>query len=224
MAYWQAVEFSWAYFDCIDRSLWMAVCDRLNHAVVPRLMSPQSAQSVSYTDFPVVGLFEGIIAHLTKKHNGNVHDKGIVEITTSSLDGGNPAHHGKNVVDYSGVGHFGTAEDGSPWICFNFRSMRIILTHYTILSDKREPRWRPVFLRSWVVEVSNDGADWTEVDRRSDCSHLKGPEKTAIFKVPSEIEGQFVRIRVLAVHDSDRLCLEMKAIEFFGTLITRVQE
>jgi hypothetical protein len=172
-------------------------------------------------DFPVGAGLNGIIAHLTQKCGGNVHDKGIVEVTVSSLEVNNMAYHGKNVVDYSSSRHFGTGTNDNPWICFDFKDSRVVLTDYTMVSDRRAPGWNPIFLRSWVVEGSRDGKEWIDVDRQMDCEALNGPDKSSIFKIQSKAEFRFVRIRALAVHrPGDLICLEMKAIEFFGTLIT----
>jgi hypothetical protein len=67
------------------------------------------------------------------------------------------------------------------------------------------------------VEVSQDGLEWKEIDRRLDCEELNGPDRSATFTIGTPVESRFVRIRALATHNSG-LALEMKKIEFFGIL------
>ena len=37
------------------------------------------------------------------------------------------------------------------------------------------------YLKSWVIEASNDGVSWTVIDRRHDTTDLNGKYRKAIF-------------------------------------------
>jgi hypothetical protein len=87
--------------------------------------------------------------YLTKKHRGNVHEKGIVAITSKSLFEGDPSNAAQNVADLKSDSEFYSEEEvPGQWICWDFGRMRICPTHYTIPCEH---------LKSWVVECSVDG-------------------------------------------------------------------
>jgi hypothetical protein len=52
-----------------------------------------------------------------------------------------------------------------------------------------------------------------------DANELKGLSKVGVFDVESPIESRFVRLRAFAIHGHGQTALELKALEFFGTLI-----
>jgi hypothetical protein len=187
----------------------------------PQMRSPPSSQRS-----PSRGrLFElnqkepldGIIAYLTTKYGNNVHDAGIVDITASSIEGNEPTeHHPKFVADFKDGPHFGTRSQENPWLCFNFKSMRIIPTHYTIVTDHNDSGWRARYTTSWVCEVSEDGHNWVVIDERRNIAELDGPDRTLTLPVSTSVSCQYMRIRSLL---AGWTCLEMKCFEIFGKLI-----
>jgi hypothetical protein len=59
----------------IDRHLWSVISPRLLESFPPQIQSPlQEAKSL-----------DDLISYLTQKHGGNVHDRGIVTITSKSV-------------------------------------------------------------------------------------------------------------------------------------------
>jgi hypothetical protein len=75
----------------------------------------------------------GIISHLTAKCCGNVHDKGAVEISASSLHYNDPSFALWNAADLGNKGScFGSRKGTGAWICSDFKELRIKPTHYTI--------------------------------------------------------------------------------------------
>ena len=75
--------------------------------------------------------FSGIIHHLTETCGGNVHDKGIVEVTASS------ASELDNLENYQ----------QNSWLKYDFKEKKIHPTKYSIRS------------RHWAIEGSNSGGD-----------------------------------------------------------------
>jgi hypothetical protein len=202
-------------FESISHSLWISVCDRLRHRGVIAVVNPRCA---SHLSFPLSTPLDGIISYLTRKHGGNVHDLGLIEVTVSSIKQNKPEHHGKQVLDFGGTRQFSTGLCENPWICFDFKAGLIFVTYYTMVTDHNSPGWTACFIRSWVVEVSLDGIEWTEVDRQTNCPRLNGAGRTAMFAVQSPRDGRFLRVRAFPVGGAKTTALELKAIEFFGVL------
>jgi hypothetical protein len=67
-------DFLWSLPDSIDRHLWESISRRLISRCREVEFPLKEAKSL-----------EGIISYLTRKHGGNVHDKGIVTITSKSV-------------------------------------------------------------------------------------------------------------------------------------------
>jgi hypothetical protein len=85
-------------------------------------------------------------------------------------------------------------------------------THYTI---KRGGDG----LKSWIVEYSLDGRNWTEVDRKSDSTDFKRNQKIGSFQFPKEFDCSFIRLTQTGKNHSNNDLLELCAFEIFGTLL-----
>jgi hypothetical protein len=163
----------------------------------------------------------GIIARLTERCHGNVHDRGIVKITSNSVYDGAPEHAAKNVADLSSGWEFASDPHAGQWICWDFRNRRVQLTHYQI---------RASVLGSWVVEGSMDGRRWTALDRQRPNAAftptvrdvISGFEQTALFAVSNRAECRFIRLfqtEPAAVgHLRWTNALVLLGVEFFGTI------
>jgi hypothetical protein len=104
-------------------------------------------------------VFEGIIWHLTQIHRGIVHDKVIVTITSRSVSPCDPDNSLRNVAEFNDRARFFSENGVFQWVCWDFHEIRVWPTHYTI---------RGYYLKSWVLEGSLDGENWTEIDARHD--------------------------------------------------------
>jgi hypothetical protein len=154
---------------------------------------------------------DGIISYLTDKYGGNVHEKGIVTITSKSLISDHRFAL-KNVADMKCDSRFFSENEPHQWICWDFREMRVRPTNYTVQS---------FWLKSWVVEGSLDGESWVEIDRQvnnQDFRTCKGG--TASFALAGGVDCRFVRLAQVgkASNHFDRDFLELVAFELFGTL------
>jgi hypothetical protein len=147
---------------------------------------------------------EGIISYLTQKYGGNVHDNGIVTITSQSVAWGDDSCAPKNVADLATYVGFASKEGRGEWICWDFREMLVRPTHYTI---------RSIDLSSWVIEGSVDGANWNSIDER--LSSWDSVRYVASFAVSNAVECRFLR---LTRAGERRLALKLRGVEFFGTL------
>jgi hypothetical protein len=92
----------------------------------------------------------GIVSYLTEKCGGNIHDRGVVEITASSVS--NP-DYARNAADLGNWNSCFTSKDKPrQWICLDFKALRIELMHCTI----QVVNWS--YLKSWTVDGSDDGS------------------------------------------------------------------
>ena len=155
----------------------------------------------------------GVIAHLTRECGGNVHEKGVVEVTASNFWFCADA---KYAVDLgTDPGFFSTNEPNS-WIRYDFKGRRVALTSYSIRTGSFQ------FPISWVLEVSNDETvdSWTVVDHRENTGLLIGQYVTRNFELtdPPYAGFRFVRLRQTGKNYKGDDYLVINSLELFGTL------
>jgi hypothetical protein len=109
-------------------------------------------------------LSEIFISYLTRKHEGNVHDRGIVTIISSEPSRDSSSHAAKNAADLTADSFSYSKSAPNQWLCYDFGDHRINLTHYLIRS-RYDSGTNYCYLKSWVIEISKDGSHWEEVDR-----------------------------------------------------------
>jgi hypothetical protein len=151
---------------------------------------------------------DGIISYLTQKHGGNVHEKGIVTITSKSVLRDDPDCALKNVADLTSDSHFDSKNEPGQWVCWDFGEMRVRPTHYTIWTGR---------LKSWVVEGSLNGRSWTEIDRQTNNQDFCD-WNTASFAVSKPAEFRFIQLTQIDRRQCGDHYLALGAVEFFGTL------
>ena len=164
---------------------------------------------------------EGVIAHLTRECGGNVHDKGIVNVTASSVYNDDSDYHPKNAVDLGTDSLYCSKNEKDTWICYDFKERCVIPTSYSVRSQGNGPG--NSHLKSWVIEVSNDGSSWTEIDRRDNNNDLNDKYATANFKiskVPSE-SFRFFRLKQTGPNHRGYDYLAISSLEIFGTLFEK---
>jgi hypothetical protein len=98
----------------------------------------------------------------------------------------------------------------------DFKDRRIIPTHYTLRSYHEESVNN---LRSWVIEVSVDGATWTEIDRKSNNEKLHSGNAIATFEVAKHEECRLIRLVNVGPNHSGDDCLHISSFEIFGSLL-----
>jgi hypothetical protein len=92
-------------------------------------------------------------------------------------------------------------------------------THYSIRSKAAGgSSWAN--LKNWVVEVSDNGNDWIEIDRQTNNSKLDGKGAIAVFQASrQDVTGRYVRLANVGRNHRRDDCLSLSAFEIFGTLI-----
>ena len=99
----------------------------------------------------------GVIQFLGDECGGNVCGKDVVYVM------GNAEAYGSvwYATDQSS-GSYISVDEPDQWLILDFKCFRVSPTGYLVQS------WN---LRSLVIEASDDGLEWTEIDRREDVSY-----------------------------------------------------
>jgi hypothetical protein len=195
--------------DLFSMRIWRAICVRLGLKVSPesrnrRLTFPKERIVPSGDE-----CLDGIIAHLTRKYSGNVHDLGIVSASSSTTDN---SHIARNATELNTKNHFHSLNEPNQWLCYDFKDRWIRLMHYSIYTGHH--------LRDWKVEGSNDNLNWSCLDERHDSTTNSG-HPIGTFSVSKENEREYRFIRLLqtgkCTQNNDYLILY--AFEVFGDLL-----
>jgi hypothetical protein len=153
---------------------------------------------------------DGIISSLTRKHGGNVHEKGIVTVTSKSTAGQKSRNAPQNCADLTHDSYsFESNNAPGQWVCWDFGDVLVGLTGYTIRA------WK---VKSWILEGSLDGETWTEIDQVTGNEDFKEDMATASFTLPKPAECRFIRLTQSDKKHNGTHVLNLQAVEFFGTL------
>lgn len=156
--------------------------------------------------------FNGIIDYLTTTFGGNVNDKCIVKVTSSSIWNGNM--YPKYAVDLHESSVFATLDDKNTWLKYDFINNKIRPTCYSIRSRGDCIYNNPT---SWIIEGSNTDKDgeWKLLDSRNDVKSLLGLNLEDTFDITTHLEPiecfRFLRIR-------SHCLLVFSALEYFGQI------
>jgi hypothetical protein len=178
---------------------------------------------------PADDSLDGIITYLTEQCGGNVHDRGVVAVTSYYPWSLRPQHAAKNVVDLKANTVFWSeyrdqSEDiphePANWICYGFKRNTIVPTHYSV-----RPNWNRCVgwnnLKSWAVEISKDGTTWTQIDHHEGSSDLNDKNATQTFAVTATAAGKHIKLVNIGRNHWEGVgddCLNISSWEIFGTL------
>jgi hypothetical protein len=154
---------------------------------------------------------DGIVRYLSGKCRGNVHAKHIITITASSQNENFWVHH---LADLDSDNFFNSENRRDQWFCYDFKDQRIVLTHYSV----RTYQYAEYNPRSWVVESSADGENWTEIDRKVSGGDLYEVKAVRTFPIANPEECRMVRFRQIGPNHANNHYLCLLAFEVFGTL------
>lgn len=160
--------------------------------------------------------FNGILMHLTKKTDGNIHLNHTIDITSSSLSCGNY----ETLVDFKNInGHTHIA--GNPrWLQFDLKEREVEIDSYLIKSAHTdEDSHSSYYLKNWKLEISLDGNEWNLIDEKSDDSYLNGNYKIHLYKL-SKISKPFRFIRITSTGGNwNNDDFTIGKFELFGNII-----
>jgi hypothetical protein len=143
-------------------------------------------------------------------------DLNIISITASSV--GSPQSYPlRNLADFENRTYFSTRNEANSWICYDFKDMRVKLTHYSLRATREGST---CFLQSWILDGSVDGKSWVEMDRHEKDSSLNHREAIATFNIASSSNYRYIRLCQIGPTTRGDHYLLLNSIEFFGILTT----
>ena len=197
----------------INLSIWKNICKRLEHETSCEFKDEYKKTNLKFLENRYVPKrYDDIIQQLSEKCHGNVHTKNIVNITHSSYYG----YKVQNIVKRDDGKIFATNNGSNSWIQFDFKERRVLLDSYTLKTMNWESN--NTHLKSWIIEVSNDGENYIEIDRHENIDLLNGPLKTATFLVSCPTPQRFVRLRQIGPNWMGSNYLYINQVEFSGFL------
>lgn len=214
----------------ISHELWSKIVNRIVHkeeqsSPLKKRYTKTTSNKTTSQQFLFDGeashKLEGIIRHLTRQINGNVHEKGIINVKASSEYDNNRL--AKNVVDLDNKSTMlRTKDEENSWLMYDFKEKKVRPTHYSITSKPFGPGdFHPVH---WVIEGSNTNSnDWKILDTRNGITSLNSCSVTETFEIQERLKSdefyQFLRIRQTGKNAAGYYYLGFSALEFFGSMI-----
>ena len=123
----------------------------------------------------------------------------------------------RNLLNFNDSSYYWANQDNDVWVCFDFKTKKIKLTHYSIKSNSDPPNNR--HLRSWKVEISNDGESWRAIDEQKDCPTLNGSNFSGTFSVAPNDFSRYVRLyQTNYTWKTQGYHVRISSIEFYGYL------
>jgi hypothetical protein len=201
----------------MNERVWDSICRRLRYQISGLTLNEErfGSQRFEYTEG---NEWNGIIHHLSKKCDGNVHLKGVVNITASGKDERNKCYdvtrHGWN--DYW-ISRKDSKWSSDLWISFGFKDVRVSLQHYTLKSSGHGS----CYFTQWEIEGSNDGSTWKSVDSRN-TKDLCGNYIVKTYECSTSDPSEFFRFIRMRQTERDspghNAPLMLSEIELFGRL------
>jgi hypothetical protein len=210
-------------FEDIDSNIWDQLWNRSRHQLIyssnelslNRFKNCLSRNPPSESNASSVStsLFSGLIHHLCSECDGNVHERGVVNITCSSRE----RSQCWQVVNYEWNDYFYTQNSPNSWIQFDFKDRLVCLTHYALKSDGHYGH-----LVEWTVSGSKDGNSWTIVDYQK-TQALNGRLLTKLFECGDKSSDsefyRYFRLTQTGKNSSGTDYLLLSNIEFFGSIV-----
>lgn len=169
----------------------------------------------------------GIIKYLTNKCGGNVDEKGVVNVSGSSLYKPDPPTKWPpkraaeiDITDSSYI----SGNLPNSWLKYDFIGSKVRPTHYLIRS-KHDLLKGCCHLKTWVIEGSNSDQenDWKILDTRSDITYLGDYGASYKFEIQQSLQQneyfRYLRIRQTGPNTRNDNYLVISALEYFGSII-----
>jgi hypothetical protein len=220
---WIDFFFEYFCFEDLNSDIWHQIWLRSRHKIVYDgteicHKTAQTAELKNIVNRHPESPWSGLICYLCEQCGGNVHEKGLIDITCSSRS------HNQcwQVVNYGWTDYFYTENRPNSWIQFDFKDRVVSLTHYALKSHSGEINW----FVEWTLQGSMNGNTWSVLDTRN-TQELKGKSITKIFECQSisSVSEFYLYIRLTQTgetsHGEDYLILTN--IEFFGSIANASQ-
>ena len=169
---------------------------------------------------------KGVIAYLTNRHGGNVHERGIVTVTGTAccLPPTDPKYHldmVENLVDLTNMDRAFYSDDiPNSYFEYDFKDLRLSVTGYTVRPASRHPDGGPL---SWKVigKTSKDDCGQVLDQHNRDRRLISSPGGKPVYIKLASPSAPFQIIRFQQTDRSLRNNqLVIGTFELFGVLTT----
>jgi hypothetical protein len=202
-------------FEELTKEIWDQLWNRSRHRIVYDVKTFPQNRFTGFVNRSPDSPWSGLIHYLIEICNGNVHEKGIVEITCSSTN----SNQCWQIVNYDWNSHFQTNNSPNSWIQFDFKDRVVSLTDYALKSDGGGG----YHLLEWLVAGSMDSNELKILDHQK-TQVLNGNSITKIFHCnDNSSDSQFyryIRLTQTGKDSSGYDYLRLSNIEFFGSMKT----
>ena len=125
------------------------------------------------------------------------------------------------MIDYDKDNEYKSTDVGGAVVCFDFKDKFVNLSKYQIQTSMKEKS--TTHLKNWVIEVSEDGSNWFEIDRRKNDESLNEPRKSNVFDVqnPNNNFYRYLRLRQIGTsHYNCENCniFSISRFDFYGQI------
>jgi hypothetical protein len=134
---------------------------------------------------------EGIIAFISRVIDPPITKSDVFTVATSDTTD-SPPFESANICCAESRLSFCSIDAPNQWISYKFQGLSIQPSTYLLRSGSFP--MNSAHPQSWLLEGSNDGMHWTELDSRQDNHDLNGPNLTAIFTIKKP--GHFSQFRL----------------------------
>jgi hypothetical protein len=170
--------------------------------------------------------FDGIFSFLKQESGGNCLKNNTIAATASNTSGG-ALHYLFDKSDYGQTAYWQHGNVLNGYFEIDFKDRRLAMTHYSI-HNSLDHVSEYHFLKTWTVEGSNDGKEWTVIDSRRNEESLHGKDKVEVlFACNGDTQHEFRFIRLYQrglSHDPQYYHFLISQFEVFGTLYSTKQE
>jgi hypothetical protein len=203
--------------ECVDNRLWSAIWRRCRYQLVycaDEIPKVRFKEVTPIAESPSCGL----IHHLTDIYGGNVHERGVVEISCSSTQ----YNQCWQVVDYNWTSYWYSRSSANSWIQFDFKNREVFINRYALKPHNGTMNW-PV---QWTLAGSRDGTVWELIDSRNTRELVQGLD-TKMFDCSNQSHEprfyRYIRLTQTGHTSSGEHYFVLTNVEFFGSLIDRTK-
>jgi hypothetical protein len=159
---------------------------------------------------------EGVFARLWREVGANPHELGVVRINGNHYDDDEMDKIG-GLIMRGWRSHWESRNEPNSSVWFDFRgtNRKLRLWKYELQTWNREIG----HLVQWVVEGSDDGTGWEELDKRVAVNQLTNRGNRCCFRCKIEKEFGLIRIRQTGPNSSGMHMLNLTGVEFYGELV-----
>ena len=191
-------------------------CEILNEGKKSRTRYKEKGKQFIYSES---NEFKGIINYLQNLSSNKIDNE--VKISASSCFKNEEKYQPCCVALFDDQNKiFASTNAQNSWLCFDFKERKVMPTNYTIRTNSG---WFTScqFLKSWIIECSNDSSSWDVIDDVKNCSLIKESNRFHTFNIQKKNLSfyRFIRIRMTGQNWNNDDYLIIDSFEIFGTLL-----